>query len=236
MGQSIRICQAGGMELSATNVADKIVTGNILVEKLVDSIEDSGFDIKDVQCSTKKSLEENLKNVWNLIHEQIDHEKVDIYKDDVFKVPTSHRDRSSKFDWFDDDAESIKSAKPEKKIRHSDSGIFKLSLDELSITEPANESSVKFNPEPEFHWNDGNVTTNAISEPWSFNNPYYLHAQSVENFEELTEDYDDNEFSVEEKSLLARLPPRPPTPPRSKKRFLPFNISNLLCHKNPRRS
>jgi len=210
------------MDFSAvTVVTDRMVTGNILVEKLVDSIEDSGFDVEDVQCSTKKSLEENLKSVWNLIHEQTDHEVVDKYNDDVFKVPNDDRDRRKEFDWFDDDAESIRSAKPEKKLRHSDSGIFKLSLDELSITEPANESSVKFHPEPEFHWNDGNVTTNAISEPWSFDNPYYMHAQSDESVEEITEECDDEDVLLEEKSLLARLPPRPPTPPSRRSRSTP---------------
>merc|ERR1719180_175438 len=100
------------MNFSAvTVVTDRIVTGNILVEKLVESIEDSGFDVEDVQCSTKKSLEENLKSVWNLIHEQTNHEQVDKYNDDdVFNVPNNDRDRRTKFDWFDDDAESIRSA------------------------------------------------------------------------------------------------------------------------------
>ena len=227
------------MDFSTVTAGDRIVTGNIMVEKLVESIEDSGFDVEDVQCSTKKSLEENLNNVWNLIHEQIAHEEVNENNDYVFKVPNYNDERKNeKLDWFDDEIESRVSAVPEKQLGHSDSGIFKLSLEELSITEPANESSVKFHPEPEFHWNDGNITSNAISEPWSFDNPYYLHAQSVQNLEELTEEYDEDEeeLPVDEKCLLARLPPRPPTPPRSKKRFLPFNISNLLCHKNPRTS
>merc|ERR1719234_1656455 len=108
------------MNFSAvTVVTDRIVTGNILVEKLVESIGDSGFDVEDVQCSTKKSLEENLKSVWNLIHEQTNHEQVDKYNndEDVFNVPNPNNDcdRRTKFDWFDDDAESIRSAKPELK-------------------------------------------------------------------------------------------------------------------------
>merc|ERR1712243_511075 len=225
--------------MGTDTAGDRIVTGNIMVEKLVESIEDSGFDVGDVQCSSKKSPEESLKNVWNVnvIHEQNSHEEVNENNEYVFKVPNCTDERKNeKLDWFDDEIESRVSAVPEKQLRHSDSGIFKLSLEELSIAEPANESSVKFIPEPEFHWNDGNTTSNAISEPWSFDNRYYSHAQSVQNLEELTEEYDkdEEELPVDEKSLLSRLPPRPPTPPRSKKRFLPFNtISNLLCYKNP---
>merc|ERR1712243_349319 len=227
--------------MGTDTAGDRIVTGNIMVEKLVESIEDSGFDVGDVQCSTKKSLEESLKNVWNVnvIHEQIAHEEVNENNDYVFKVPNYNDGRKNeKLDWFDDEIESRVSAVPEKQLRDSDSGIFKLSLEELSIAEPANESSVKFHPEPEFHWNDGNITSNAISEPWSIDNPHYLDAQNVQNMEELTEEYDEDEEELpgDEKRLLARLPPRPPTPPRSKKRFPPFNISNLLCHKNPRTS
>merc|ERR1712240_298270 len=150
------------------------------------------------------------------------------YLNNYSKVPDINHERKStnpNLGWVDNEVianESVISKSPEM---HSESGIFRLSLDDLSISEAEPEPSVKFHPEPEFFWNDGNVTTNAVSEPWSFVNPYYI--PFVSNGEEFNEECDDNgDIIVEDQNLLARLSPRPPTPPRSRKRFLPFNISN----------
>merc|ERR1712112_510317 len=202
---------------------------------------DSGFYADEVKCSTKKSLEENLRNVWNLMNEKFNREETsqsNQYLNNYFKVPDINHARKSinpNLGWVENEVMANGSVISKCSEKYSDSGIFKLSLDELSISEPESEPLVKFRPEPEFFWNDGNVTTNAVSEPWSFVNPYYI--PFVSNGEEFNEECDDNsDIIVEDQNLLARLSPRPPTPPRSRKRFLPFNISNLLCHKSPRTS
>merc|ERR1712142_502286 len=216
--------------------SDYIVTGNVMDRKPIESIEDSWFDADEVKCSTKKSLEENLENVWNVMNKNFNREDNKLsnqYLNSYSKIPDINHERKStnpNLGWVDNEVmanESVISKSPEM---HSESGIFRLSLDDLSISEADPEPSVKFHPEPEFFWNEGNVTTNAISEPWSFVNPYYIPVAS--NGVDFTEEYDDDSDNSEDQSLLARLPPRPPTPPRSKKRFLPFNISNLLCHKD----
>jgi len=218
--------------------SEYIVTGNVMDMKPIENIEDSGFDADEVKCSTKKSLEENLSNVWNLMNEKFNREENSLTNQSLnnyYKIPDINHEiksASPNLGWVDNEIiahESVISKSPEI---HSESGVFKLSLDELSISEP--EQVVKFHPEPEFSWNEGNVTTNAISEPWSFVNPYYIPVAS--NYEDFNEEIDDDSDISEDQSLLARLPPRPPTPPRSKKRFLPFNISNLLRHKTPRTS
>merc|ERR1712098_731245 len=80
------------------------------------------------------------------------------------------------------------------------------SLDELSISEPESEPILKFHPEPQFFWNEGDVTTNAISEPWSFVNPYYIPIAVNGDFNE--ESDDDSDMTVEDQNLLTRLPQR----------------------------
>jgi len=247
--------------LSHSSALDRIVTGNILdVKHSVDIIEDSGFDAEEVKCSTKKSLDENLENVWQMLNakqkHQIDRELdwIEVNDKDLFKVPLS-KNRKETIDWFENKVEHVISEKPlkhnrketidwfenkvehlisEKPLKHvaEDSGIFKLSLDELSISEP--QHFVRDLPDrDEVEWNDGNFSTNAVSEPWSLSNPYYTPANYVEYYEDASDDIGE---TVEESKAKTPEESKAGTPHKSNKRFLPFNISNLLGrHKSQRK-
>eukprot|EP00091_Calanus_sinicus_P009993 TRINITY_DN23221_c0_g1_i1.p1 TRINITY_DN23221_c0_g1~~TRINITY_DN23221_c0_g1_i1.p1 ORF type:complete len:103 (-),score=14.82 TRINITY_DN23221_c0_g1_i1:281-589(-) len=93
-----------------------------------------------------------------------------------------------------------------------DSGIFKLSLNEGSSSEPL-DAFKDVACRPNLYWNEGNFSTNAVSEPWCIKS----QGQDFENFEELVETSN---------TSLAWL-----SPPHKPRAYLPFNIENLLCHK-----
>merc|ERR1712202_114757 len=62
-----------------------------------------------------------------------------------------------------------------------DSGIFKMSLNDGSLSRTCYVKNEIV--EQSFHWNEGDFSSNAISEPWSVEN----RGQDLENFRNLTE-------------------------------------------------
>merc|ERR1712168_263253 len=215
------------MDLSPSSAHDRIVTGNILDGKhAVDIIEDdSGFDAEEVKCSTKKSLDENLENVWEMLSakrkHQIDREL------DWIEV-----NNKETVDWFENKVEHVISEKPLKHVAE-ESGIFKLSLDELSISSDPQHFVKDLPDREEVEWNDGNFSTNAVSEPWSLSNPYYIPANYVQYYGDASADIGGE--TVEEIKAKTPEESKARTPHKSNKRFLPFNISNLLGRHKSRR-
>ena len=210
---------------------DQIVTGNIVERKfVVDNIEDSGFNAEEIKSSTKKNLDEDLKNVWNILNnlhkQQINNELdwVEENEKEAIKYTNSNKKRRNvQLDWFEEDIEVRRVVLPKKPFKQTnaerfaeDSGIFKMSLNEGSFSQPL-DALKDVAGEPNLHWNEGNFSTNAVSEPWCIKS----QDQDFENLGELSDI--DNSAS---NASLAWL-----SPPHKRRVHLPFNIENLLCNK-----
>ena len=195
---------------------DKIVTGNIVETKfLVDNIEDSGFNAEEIKSSTKKNMDEDLKNVWSMLnnlHKQQIHHELEWVEDNRASDPVQpSKKRNIQQDWFADRRDEHKDAycKPvsqtEKVNFTEDSGVFRMSIDRSSSFSRSCYLKNGSIEEPKY-WNHGEFSTNAISEPWA-----------VEN-KEVSFDHYHNE--IENLSLCA--------PPPEKKAF---RLKNVLSRK-----
>ena len=216
---------------SVAPLKENIVTGNIDESIFsVENIEDSGFNAEEVESSTKKNLDEDLKNVWNVlnnIHKQQIHSELEWFEENKVATIKASNNSDVRFDWFEEDQKVDRKVASSKPFDHSlaenecfteDSGIFKMSLNDGSLSRTCYVKNEIV--EQSFLWNEGDFSSNAISEPWSVEN----RGQDLEDFRNLTE----NESSNESLACLS--------PPKSKRVYLPFNLQNLLCSKKIRRS
>eukprot|EP00092_Neocalanus_flemingeri_P018534 GFUD01020070.1.p1 GENE.GFUD01020070.1~~GFUD01020070.1.p1 ORF type:complete len:223 (-),score=60.04 GFUD01020070.1:99-767(-) len=207
---------------SVSVLKDNIVTGNIVESNFVlENIEDVGFNAEEIKSSTKKNLDEDLKNVWSMLNnihkDQINRELEWFEENRVGAIKASNtnkRQMNVKLDGFEEE-KKIRKVEPTKPVSSTsencteDSGIFKMSMNETSFSRTPCWN--KENVEPNFYWNEGDFSTNAVSEPWVVKD----RAQDFEIFRNLAETINSDESLV----LLS--------PPGSK--HLPFKLQNLPC-------
>ena len=133
-----------------------IESGNIkdLIPESLESLEEvdlirEDFEGSKIKCSTRKeSLEEDLKNVWNILNRkyknQIHDEKELVY------VNVSKASRNSSVA-----SENFFNSSCEKSQKSFNSSSM------LTLTESASKKKCNIS------WQNGNLSTNAVPEPWS---------------------------------------------------------------------
>ena len=205
------------MNFVSNSVHENIVSGNIKRQKIeFVSTEDVSFNEDEIKSSTKKNLADDLKNVWKLLN--------NIHQDQIeFEKSWIRRKKLEAQRNFDDQSQSSLNENGSNQDDNRTlnciadySNIFKMSFEEIN-REPFQLEVSRGNAN--LSWNDGNFSTNAISDPWSIRVP------GVECESSLRSKMDDTCF--EEVALVS--------PPRVSQLKLPFNIRNLLCRKRVRK-
>eukprot|EP00092_Neocalanus_flemingeri_P035534 GFUD01038678.1.p1 GENE.GFUD01038678.1~~GFUD01038678.1.p1 ORF type:complete len:248 (-),score=64.66 GFUD01038678.1:98-841(-) len=232
---------------SVSALKDNIVRGNIVESNFVlENIEDSGFNAEEIKSSTKKNLDEDLKNVWSMLNnihkDQINRELEWFEENRVAAIKASNkRQMNVQLDGFEEEKKvrKVESTKPVSSTCENfteDSGIFKMSMNEISFSRTSCWN--KENVESNFYWNEGDFSTNAVSEPWVVKD----RAQDFEISRDLAETINSDETepwvvkdraqdfeisrdlaeTINSDESLALL-----SPPGSK--HLPFKLQNLPC-------
>ena len=148
-------CGDGSMEIiESGNIKDLIPVSFECLED-VDMIRQD-FEGSKVKCSTRKeNLEEDLRNVWNVLNRkyknQIHGEKELLYVSDS----TAWRNSSQSSEDFLNSSQS-------KKCFDSRS-MLTSSLEKSLVLATGSGSEKKCN----LSWQNGNLSTNAVSDPWS---------------------------------------------------------------------
>ena len=147
-------CGAGSQEI--------IESGNLIPESFecledVDLIRREDFESSKVKCSTRKeNLEEDLRNVWNILNRkyknQIQGEKELVY------VSQSSRNSSQASEDF------LNSSHEKSQNCFNSSGMLTLSLERSLVSSGAGSDLKK---KCNVSWQNGNLSTNAVADPWS---------------------------------------------------------------------
>ena len=150
-------CGDGSKEVIESGNFQDIIPESLECLEDVDLIRED-FEGSKVLCSTRKeNLEEDLKNVWNILNRkyknQIHGEKELVY------VSNSKPSRNSSLvseDFFNKSCEKSQNS-------FNSSSMLTLSLERSLVSGTESASKKKCN----ISWQNGNLSTNAVPEPWS---------------------------------------------------------------------